>query len=136
MAHGDRSWRDGLVAYYGKRRIFSTYALTKGMRVVLSGLDARGMVVVPATNEVAFTLIAAYDAPASSVSTGVPWMLIDNVSTGSASVGDPVYAGSLGGWTLTAALGLHQVGQVVVAHASTGVVYLDPGYFMGVPVVA
>ena len=73
-------------------------------------------------------LVAKHAIPANREGVCLPWRVVRGVNTGAGAADDPVFLSeTAGGWTLPApASNVIQVGQVLFAHATAGVILLAP----------
>tara|TARA_R100000808_G_scaffold24978_1_gene60099 strand:- start:3102 stop:3728 length:627 start_codon:yes stop_codon:yes gene_type:complete len=122
-------------------KVKASEALSANDIIMATGVSGAHMTVNQADvdnfTEIGGTLwIADYAVDSgTTVACAVPWKLITDIDTSSASaVGQPVYLSDTeGAYTLspTAAKPHIKIGHVVAVHASTGAILLNPGAFSG-----
>jgi hypothetical protein len=84
----------------------------------------------PETSSTLLYVAAGRASAAGDKFFAVPWQVIQDVDTSSGSVGDPVYLGTGGDWSLSAGAEGRIIGMVIASSATVGKVLLAPGQYM------
>ncbi len=84
----------------------------------------------PETSSTLLYVAAGRASAAGDKFFAVPWQVIQKVDTSAGSIGDPVYLGTGGDWSLSAGAEGRVIGAVLASSATVGKVLLAPGQYM------